>query len=83
MTSKLIRCFIDGFTLGIKSPSIAYLVRGSEHVHWFSNLEGEMHSIYGFVDKQPSRMQGQCFLEVGWGGQQFSIKIIKNKIKMI
>jgi hypothetical protein len=45
LTSKLITCFIDNFTLGMKSQSILYLLRGSVHIHWILNLEGEMHSI--------------------------------------
>ena len=37
--SKFITCFIDihlhalGFTLGMKSQSFAYLLRGSEHIY--------------------------------------------------
>ena len=32
-TSKLITFFIDGFTSGMKSQSIAYLLSGSAHIY--------------------------------------------------
>ena len=32
LTSKLIACFVDGFTLQLKSQSIVYLLNASEHV---------------------------------------------------
>jgi hypothetical protein len=32
LISKLITCFIDGFTSGMKSQSIAYLLFGSAHM---------------------------------------------------
>ena len=46
LTSKLIMCFIDGFTSGMKSQSIAYLLIGSAHIYWILDLEGEVHSIW-------------------------------------
>ena len=46
LTSKLITCFIDGFTSGMKSQSIAYLLIGSAHIYWNLDLEGEVHSIW-------------------------------------
>ena len=46
LTSKLITCFIDGFTLIMKPQSIAYLLNGSEHIYWILALEGEVHSIW-------------------------------------
>ena len=73
LTSKSITCFIGGFTLIMKSQSIAYLLNGSEHIHWILTLEGEVHSIW---DLQPSGLQEYkniVFFEVGRGGQQFSI----------
>ena len=47
LTSKLIRGFIDGFSLRTKSQSIAYLLRGSEHIYWIVDLEGKVHSTWG------------------------------------
>jgi hypothetical protein len=44
-TSKFITFFIDGFTFGMKSQSIAYLLSGSAHIYLISDLEGEVHSI--------------------------------------
>ena len=32
MTSKLITCFIDGYTSGMESQSIAYFLIGSGHI---------------------------------------------------
>ena len=46
LTSKLIVCFIDDFTLGMKSLSIAYLLSGSAHICWILDLDGEVHSIW-------------------------------------
>ena len=46
MTSKLITCFIDGFTSERKSKSIAYLLNESEHIYWILDLEDEVHSIW-------------------------------------
>ena len=62
LTSKLITCFTDGFTFEMKSQSIANLLTGSAHIYWILDLKVEMHSILGFVDKQPSILQGQSFL---------------------
>ena len=46
LISKLITCFINGFTSGMKSQSIVYLPIGSVHIYWISNLKGEVHQ-YG------------------------------------
>ena len=47
LTSKLITCFIDGFTMEMKSQSIAYLLNESDGIYnWIMNLEGEVHSIW-------------------------------------
>ena len=46
LTSKLITCFIDGFTSGMKSQSIAHLLIESAHIHWILDLEDEVHSIW-------------------------------------
>jgi ligand-binding sensor domain-containing protein len=48
LTSKLITFFVDGFTSGMKSQSIVYLLSGSAHIYWILDLEGEVHSIWGF-----------------------------------
>ena len=48
-TSELITCFIDSFTLKMKSQSIAYLLNGSEHIYWILDLEDEVHSIQMFI----------------------------------
>ena len=47
LTSKLLTCFIDGFTSRRKSQlSIAYLFNESEHIYWILDLETEVHSIW-------------------------------------
>ena len=46
LTSKLITCFINGFTLKTNSQSIAYLLNGSEDIHWILDFEGEVHSMW-------------------------------------
>jgi hypothetical protein len=68
LISKLITCFIDGFTSRMKSQSIAYLLIGSAYINAYLmlDLEGEVRSILG-VDKWPSRMQGRCFFR-SWAG---------------
>ena len=73
LTSKLITCFIDGFTLKMKSQSIAYLLNGSEHIYWILDLEGEVHSIWDLWISGLQECKGNGFFEVGQGGQQFSV----------
>ena len=46
LPSKLITCFVDGFTLKMNSQSISYLLNGSEHVYWILDLEDEMHPLW-------------------------------------
>jgi hypothetical protein len=45
-TSKIITCFIDGFTSKRKPQPIVYLLNGSEHIYWILDLENEVHSIW-------------------------------------
>jgi hypothetical protein len=52
--SKLITCFINGFSSEMKSQSIAYLP-----------IENEVYSIW---IKWPSRMQGQYIFR-SWAGR--------------
>ena len=33
LTSKLMTCFVNGFTLKMNTPSIAYFLNESEHVY--------------------------------------------------
>ena len=67
-TSKLIPCFVDGFTLTLKSHSIAYLLNVSEYILDFGPWRWSALNM-GFVDKWPSRMQGQWF-SWSWAGMQ-------------
>jgi hypothetical protein len=45
-TSNLITCMIVGFTLKMKSQSIAYVFKGSEHLYWILDLGDEMHTVW-------------------------------------
>ena len=73
LTSKLIKCFIDNFTLKRKSQSIAYLLNGSKHIHWILDLENEVYSIWVTMDKWPSRMQG---LGQGQGAEALAFLVL-------
>ena len=68
LTSKLITCFIDGFTSGMKSQSIAYLLIGSAHIYWILDLEGEVHSIWGLQSSGLQECKGNVFFRswTGW-----------------
>ena len=46
LTSKLITCFIDGFTPKRNSQLIACSLNGSEHIYWIMDLENEVYSIW-------------------------------------
>ena len=46
LISKLITYFINGFTSGMKSQLIAYLLIRSAHIYWILDLECEVHSIW-------------------------------------
>ena len=46
LTSKLVLHFINGFTPRMTSQSLAYLLLGSAHMYWISNLKGEVQSIW-------------------------------------
>ena len=73
LTSKLITCFIDGFTSRMKSRSIVYLRIGSAHIYWILDLEGEVHSIWDLQSSGLQECKSNIFFEVGRGGQQFSV----------
>ena len=72
-TSKLIMCFIDGFTFGMKSQSIVYLLIGSAHIYWILDIEGEGHSIWDLKSSNLQECKGNVSFEVGRDGQQFSV----------
>jgi hypothetical protein len=69
LTSKLITCFIDGFTSDLISQSIVYLLGGREHTYWILGLEGEVHSIRASWTSNLHTCKGNLFLEFGWGMQ--------------
>ena len=71
LTSKLITCFINGFTLKMKSQSIVYLHHESEHIYWILNLENEMHSVWGLWKNGLQECKGNDFFEVGRASSSF------------
>ena len=75
LISKLITCFIGGFTLTMKPQSIAHSLNGSEHIYiyWILYLEGEVHLIW---DLWVSGLQECKSNEFFWNracGQQLSV----------
>ena len=76
LISKLITCFINGSTSGMKSQSIAYLPIGSAHIYWILDLEGEVHSIWDLWSSNLQKCKVNIFFEVGWGGQHISVGFI-------
>ena len=46
LTSNISTSFINGFTSGMKSHSISYLLIGNAHIYWILDLEGELDSIW-------------------------------------
>ena len=84
LTFKLITCFIDGFTIGMKSQSIAYILmrsactRTRAHTHTHTYILGfrpwKWRALdMGFVDKQLSRMQGWLFFRSCAGRATISV----------
>ena len=78
LTSKLITFFIDGFTFGIKSQSMAYLLSESAHIYWILDLVSEVHSIWDLLSSGLQKCKDNVFFEDRWGGQQFLVGF-KNK----
>ena len=68
LISKLITCFIHGFTSGMKSKSIAYLPIRSAHIYWTLDLESEVHSIWDLWSSGLQECKGNIFSEVRPGG---------------
>ena len=69
LTSKLITCFIDGFTSKMKSQSIVYLLNGSEHIYWILDLQNGVHSIWILWTNNLQECKGQA--KVGGRGSSF------------
>ena len=78
LTSQLITCFIDGFTLKMKSQSISYLLNGSEHTYIYIyvilDLADEVHSIWDLWISGLQECKDNGFSEVGRAGEhKFSV----------
>jgi hypothetical protein len=72
-TSMLFTCFIDFYTLKMKSQLIAYLLNESEHLYWILGLKGEVHSIWGLWISGPQECKGNGFIEVGQACNNFQL----------
>jgi hypothetical protein len=71
LNSKLITCFIDGFTLIMKSQSLAYLLNRSEHI---LDLEGEVHSLWDLWSSGLQEYKGKdFFFKVGQASITFQL----------
>jgi len=70
-TSKLIICFIDGFTSKVKYQLIAYSLNGSEHIYWILDLEDEVHSIWAIWTSGLDEWKGIFFSKSGIVGSSF------------
>ena len=68
LTSKLITCFIDTFTSGMKSKSISSLLIESTHMY-ILDLEGEVHSIWDLWISDLQECKVNDFFEFGRSGQ--------------
>ena len=53
--------------------SIAYLWSGSEHTHWFLDLEGEVHYNMGFVDNATFKIAREILLQSQVNEQYFLV----------
>ena len=75
-TSKLITCFIDGFTPKTKSQSIVYLLDGSQHRYWIWTLKVKctQHEICGEVAFKNTRAmvfsKSEGAGKIFWSGPQ-------------
>ena len=76
-TSKLITCFIGGFTLTMKPQSIAHLLHRNEHIYWMLDLEDEVHSIWDLWVSDLQECKSNDFFQNPVGGQQFAVGSIK------
>ena len=66
LTSKLITCFIEGFTSKRKSQSIAYLLHEIEQIYWNLDLANEVHSIWVIWKSGLQESMGEAGVG-GWG----------------
>ena len=74
LTSKLITCFIDGFTSGMKSRSIASLLIGNAHIYVYIGFQTLKMKCaqYGICSQAPSKnARAICFSKLGGAGNNF------------
>ena len=72
LTSKLITCFIGGFTLTMKPQSVAHLHNGNEHIYWILDLEGEVHSIWDLWANGLQDARAMSFFKIRRVGPEIS-----------
>ena len=68
-----------GFTLGMKSQSIAHSLRGSEHLYWIWAFKVKC-TQYGIRAQAGFKNARAICIGIGRGGQQLSVGIQKIKI---
>ena len=68
LTSKLVSCFVDGFTSRMKSQSIAYLLLGSAHIDWILDLEGKCTQVGICSQMAFKNARAMFFLKLGGSG---------------
>ena len=82
LTSKLITCFIDGFTAKMKFQSIVYLLNESEHMYWILDLEGEVHSIWDLRISGLQKCKSNGFSKVRRDEQKFLVRSKNNSFSL-
>ena len=74
LTSKLTTCFVDGVTLKMKSPSIAYqFLNGGESIYWVLDFEDD--GLYGQATFKNAK--GNFIYRVEWAGSMGFIWVVK------
>ena len=78
MTSKLITCFIEDFTLKRKSHSIAYLFNRSEHIYiyigfWTLKMKCSQHGLYEQATFENAK--AIFIFEIGRSGQRYLVRL--------
>ena len=79
LTSKIITCFIDGFTSKMKFQIIAHLLNGSEHIYWILKLDDEVHSKWVIWTNGLQECKGNFIFRswVEWAGSMGFIWAMK------
>ena len=72
LTSKLITFFIDGFTSGMNSQLVAYLLSGSAHIYiGFETLKVKCTHYGNYSQMAFKNARAMLFLKLGGAGNNF------------